>query len=669
MRNEKPVDADWVLKQHRFSKGQYGEALRFSAEVEKLWKADFDVPRDTSDSMTSSKPRITRPARARAILEKFLTLLQIRASQQIQVVPKSTGEAEQRACEKLEQWLVGYQRCLGMEMKKNVYRDFVYFFLLRGRGCIETRFDVKAIGGEYMPIRTMAHDPNQIYSVWGESGIGWYTKEYTRYCWDIKEELENKGKTRNIKLPDDPNKRVVVVEYWDSNWNALVVDNQLVWVNEHEYGFVPLCEAHCMGTPIADMRWAYQSVLGPIMDSLKQQYIMASKMATGVDLYYYPKVLVQSPTGQAVILDSGVVGVETQIPPDAKVTVLNPTTNAAVMQQLMSFLRADEQIGGIPEVAFAAEPANLQSGFAVSQVLSQVMDKIYDKKIAIEQALGWDFGHKLQLIEKFGDMDGLKLSVPVTVSEVGGGGGKRTTLIEIKPDDVEGRHYVEVMIQPELPQDRMIKAQLASAFRNPGVDGQPLLDDRSILENVLEMDNHDEIARRVREQMLPKVSPAIQEMLTMATEQQWLDENKSLVKLAEKRKKTLEEEELQQQIQAQNMGQMQQGMGQPAMGNDPNAMAQFAAMMQQQGGMPEGMGAAMPQAAGGGMPTNPLGMPMLPQQGATMPQVGMAPGAMSSQALPPEFQGNIADLIPDIPQELILDQMRRAQRPPAPRGV
>ena len=653
MRNEKPVDADWVLKQHRFAKGQYGEALRFSAEVEKLWKADFDVPRDTSDSLTSSKPRITRPARARAILEKFLTLLQIRASQEIHVVPKSTGETEQRSCEKLEQWLKGYQRILGMEMKKNVYRDFVYFFLLRGRGCIETRFDVKAIGGDYMPIRTMAHDPNQIYSVWGESGIGWYTKEYTRYCWDIKEELENKGKTRNIKLPDDPNKRVLVVEYWDSNWNALVVDNQLVWVNEHEYGFVPLCEAHCMGTPIADMRWAYQSVLGPIMDSLKQQYIMASKMATGVDLYYYPKVLVQSPTGQAVMLDTGTPGVETQIPPDAKVTVLNPTTNAAVMQQLMSFLRADEQIGGIPEVAFAAEPANLQSGFAVSQVLSQVMDKIYDKKIAIEQALGWDFGHKLQLIEKFGDMDGLKLSVPVTVSEVGGGGGKKTTLIAITPDDVDGRIHVEVIIQPEMPQDRMIKAQLASAFRNPGVDGQPLLDDRSILESVLDIDNHAEVSRRVREQMLPKMSPHIQETMTLAAEQQWLNENKTLVKLAEKRKKDIEEEQAEKLMLEQQFappGMPQQG------GVPPEAADQFMQMMQGQ------------QGGGTGGP-NPLAMPMLPQQGATMPQIGMAPGAMSPQAMPSQMQMTAQDLIPDIPQELILDQMRRAQRPPAPRGV
>ena len=628
MRNEKPKDADWVLKQHRFAKGQYGEALRFSAEVEKLWKADYEIPRDTSDNNTNSKPRITRPARARAILEKFLTLLQIRANQQIQVVPKSTGEQEQRSCEKLEQWLVGYQRCLSMEMKKNVYRDFVYFFLLRGRGCIETRFDVKAVGGDYMPIRTMAHDPNQIYSVWGESGIGWYTKEYTRHCWDIKQELENKNKLGDIKLPDDANKRVVVIEYWDSNWNALLVDNQLVWINEHEYGFVPLCEAHCMGTPINDMRWAYQSVLGPIMDSLKQQYIMASKMATGVDLYYYPKVLVQSATGQAVILDSGVVGVEAQIPPDSKVTVLNPTTNAQVMQQLMSFLRADEQIGGIPEVAFAAEPANLQSGFAVSQVLSQVMDKIYDKKIAIEQALGWDFGHKLQLIEKFGDLDGLKLSVPVTASEAGGMNGKRTTLIEIKPEDVAGRHYVEVMIQPELPQDRMIKAQLASAFRSPGVDGQPLLDDRSILESVLEIDGHDEIARRVREQLLPKVSPHIQEMLTLSSEQSWLDDNKSLVKLAEKRKAKLVEEQKLLELKKQE-------------------------------------DALMQGDAGG----NPLAMPVLPQQGATMPGIGKTSGAVAPQTLPAQTTMSPSDLIPDVPEELVLDQMRRSERPPRPRGT
>jgi len=250
-------------------------------------------------------------------------------------------------------------------------------------------------------------------------------------------------------------------------------------------------------------------------------------------------------------------------------------------------------------------------------------------------------------------MDGLKLSVPVTVSEVGGGGGKKTTLIAITPDDVDGRIHVEVIIQPEMPQDRMIKAQLASAFRNPGVDGQPLLDDRSILESVLDIDNHAEVSRRVREQMLPKMSPHIQETMTLAAEQQWLNENKTLVKLAEKRRKDIEEEQAEKLM----LEQQSAPPGMPQQGEvPPEAAAQFMQMMQGQ------------QGGGIGGP-NPLAMPMLPQQGATMPQVGMAPGAVSPQAMPSQMQMTAQDLIPDIPQELILDQMRRAQRPPAPRGV
>ena len=107
------------------------------------------------------------------------------------------------------------------------------------------------------------------------------------------------------------------------------------------------------------------------------------------------------------------------------------------------------------------------------------------------------------------------------------------------------------------------------------------------------------------------------------------------------------------------MGQPPMGpppMGGPQQGPSPEELAQFLLMMQGQ------------QGGGTGGP-NPLAMPMLPQQGATMPQLGMAPGAMSSQAMPSQEGMSAQDMIPDIPQELILDQMRRAQRPPTPRGM
>ena len=637
-RKDKPSDAMWVLDQHHFARELYNEANEFSKEVEELFTAQWNTPRDAADMATSGgRATQIRPARARAILEKFLTLLNVRATTKVQVIPRSTGEQEQKACTKLENWLIGYQRQYMMETKQNPWRKFVYWYLLRGRGVIETRFDVGYLGSDCMPIRTIVTDPNMVFSVWGENGIGWYTKEYKRYVWDIQAELAEKsdGKKRNMpQLPDDENQKVPVVEYWDKEWHALLVDEQLVWVNRHDYGFVPICEAHCMDTPLADMRWAYNSVLGPIMDSLKQQYAAASKLATGVDLFYWPKVLVQSASGQAVILDSGMPGVESHIPPDAKVTVIQPTPNAQVLSQLMGWLKADEQLGGIPEIAWGAEPSSLQSGFAVSQVLSQILDKIHDKKTNLELALGWDFAHKLQLVEKFGVMDGAYLKVPTGDSNyVYEDGSRKSTLVEIKPGDVDGRTHVAVTITPELPQDRMVKAQLAQAYRTGGVDGKPLVDDQTILE-MLEFEHPDLIRQRIREQLLPAQSKEISQTSVKAAEQEWLTENKEVVKLAEKRANpdnlpSMSPEQIQQLVDVMVKQRMAEMMGQPS---PLQGMVQSAG---QQEPMP------LPQQEGGAPGVPPEVMPT---------QVGMTP----------------EDVVPDLP-ELEQYQNRRVAygKPPS----
>ena len=638
-RKEKPSDAKWVLDQHHFARDLYHEAIDFSEEVEELFTAKWSVPRDAADQTTAGgRATQLKPARARAILEKFLTLLNVRATTKVQVIPRSTGEQEQKACTKLENWLLGYQRQYMMETKQNPWRKFVYWYLLRGRAVIETRFDVNRVGSDAMPIRTIVTDPNMVFSVWGENGVGWYTKEYKRYVWDISSELSELSgskKRRMPELPDDENEKVPVVEYWDKEWHALLVDEQLVWVNRHDYGFVPICEAHCMDTPLADMRWAYNSVLGPIMDSLKQQYAAASKLATGVDLFYWPKVLVQSATGQAVILDSGMPGVETHIPPDAKVTVIQPSPNAQVLAQLMGWLKADEQLAGIPEIAWGAEPSSLQSGFAVSQVLSQILDKIHDKKTNLELAMGWDFSHKLQLVEKFGLMDGVNLMVPAgDAAKAYGASSRKSMLIDIKPDDVDGRNHVAVTITPELPQDRMVKAQLAQAYRAPGVDGKPLVDDQTILE-MLEFEHPDLINQRIREQLLPAQSKEIAKTSVQAAEQEWMTENKEVVKLAEKR------------TNPENM---------PSM--SPEEIQQLVdVMVKQRMAEMSGQGSELPQM----MAAAEQGPP---QEG--MPQTGGGPPGVPPEVMPTQMNMSPEDVVPDLP-ELEQYQNRRAAygRPPS----
>ena len=105
----------------------------------------------------------------------------------------------------------------------------------------------------------------------------------------------------------------------------------------------------------------------------------------------------------------------------------------------------------------------------------------------------------------------------------------------LTPDDVKGRYAVIVKIRPVLPQEEMQRVQMAQAFRGPGVDGRPLMDDRTIIEDILEKDNPDAIERRIDAQMLPNESPDVKKALTAAREQVWFDENTTTMELVDKR--------------------------------------------------------------------------------------------------------------------------------------
>lgn len=425
------IDADYIMEQHDLASGLYQTAISRSQEVERLFKSEWGVS-DQGDHATASGPHIIKPAKPRAILDKYLTLLSIRAKHTLNVIAKDNSPEEQDKCSNIERWLSGYQRAYQMETQHNPWRAGTYWALLRGRMCLETRFDASRLGTECQVIRTYADDPNSIFSVWGRDGIGWYTKEYTRWTWDLAEEIDRrkgtpKGKNGSrfqaVDLPDDKNQEVRVVEYWNDEYCGAVVvagvdeggadKSQLLYVKRHKYGFVPLAEAHFMDTPLAQVEWSYQSVLEPIMDTLKVQFALASKMAAGVDLFYWPTILVTFGDGRIVAYDGGTIRAADIPPGSVKVDVIAPSPNQAVLAQLMGWLKTDEQLGSIPDIAWGSEPTSLQSGFAIGQVLGQVKDKIADKQDQLEQAFGWDWGNKLRLLQKFGGATGAYTKVPV----------------------------------------------------------------------------------------------------------------------------------------------------------------------------------------------------------------------------------------------------------------
>lgn len=112
---------------------------------------------------------------------------------------------------------------------------------------------------------------------------------------------------------------------------------------------------------------------------------------------------------------------------------------------------------------------------------------------------------------------------------------KRIVYETLTPEDVAGRYVTVVKISPVLPQERMVLAQLAQAYRTPGADGRPLFDDHTIREEIVETPFPDTVERRVDAQMLPAQSKEIADLLKAAREQKWMDDNPETVALAEKR--------------------------------------------------------------------------------------------------------------------------------------
>jgi len=341
----------------------------------------------------------------------------------------------------------------------------------------------------------------------------YYAKEYERYVWDLRGELEERAGHKDTAwtIPESlrtkgDTKTCAVQEYWDKDWHAALIDKEFVYLKKNPLGFVPLRQAKAMDTPLEAAEWASQGILRPIMDMLKEQGALMSKVITGLELFYYPWVFIQEPGGRSYVKES-TPNVIDNIHPDAKITVMNPIPNQGLVGQLNQMIESEINLMTLPEISWGAEPGTLQSGRAISQVLSQTLDVIEDKRQNLERAMGRHFGDVLRLVETYGGLSATdKFSVMAMPEEPG---RKRRDLIAIGKEDVEGHTRVIVNLSPPLPEDKMVRYEIARRAREIGKDGFPMLDDYTIISEVLEVKNPDEVKERVERQMFERMNPAI----------------------------------------------------------------------------------------------------------------------------------------------------------------
>ena len=96
-----------------------------------------------------------------------------------------------------------------------------------------------------------------------------------------------------------------------------------------------------------------------------------------------------------------------------KLEVIPVQVNSSVLQQLMGFFKSEINLMTLPETAFGAEPTNLESGFAISQVMNAVASAVSDKLPQMELAMGDLYGFWLRLYRDFGAGTGMDFDVPL----------------------------------------------------------------------------------------------------------------------------------------------------------------------------------------------------------------------------------------------------------------
>jgi len=174
------------------------------------------------------------------------------------------------------------------------------------------------------------------------------------------------------------------------------------------------------------------------------------------------------------------------IPPQAP-----PETSA-----ILSLLDREKQESTVPYgIGYGMDPQGTHSGTALT-MLNDNTRSIYDPFTGmIEQGYRWLCE---EILVQF-KAKGQKMTLKGFNQE-----GKFFTF-NADPNKIRDDWYIVVKCEPKLPRDEAAELQMGLAARTPDSTGRPLLDDYTILEKILKLQNPDAIDTRIETQQVSRM--------------------------------------------------------------------------------------------------------------------------------------------------------------------
>lgn len=648
----------------QFAVNLYADRNGDQDNVMEVLQAEFDIDRDIQDS----KLTLVNVPTAQAIVKLFQSYLAIGLDIATQVLPHDESDEEQELCTKLEKYLAAVRAASEYDAHRAAYQNFTWWFLARGWGVFKTLFYPEYVDSYYFPIRILDRDPHNVYPLFGDTGPLYVVEKYDRYVGDLKRELDallDKKREKDVlvwKRPDlkeyADTEQVEVTEYWDEKFKGLRVAGDWVWLRPHLYqigdqpGIIPYSFAFCEKMPLSDGKWMGRSIIAPIMDIIKQQSVLMSKVATATEIFYYPQILVKTPHGESFVMSSA-PGQVRNVPPGSEVQVLNPQPNQMMLDRLMVWLEKSVSLFGLPDVLWGVQPGQVQAGYAITALQAGAKTKISQKAGEIETAVVRTHEHVLRLTEIFAPLAKGGFEI-YPVDEVAKG-TRAGPPLQVTADDVAGHYKTRVKITPDLPQDQLMQWKVAQMAREPSkVTNLPVASDAYVREEIIKLKHPDVEEERLLDEFL-STHPDIQKAKAALFVHQWMRDHKpelekmvkELEKEAEKERKKVEKEREKEREKMETGEALDEAMIQRVY-QEALAQGLVPPELQPVGAPPSGM------PPPGMLPGAPPMGPGAPPGGTGLPPEMMPPSLMGAGPGPAPTEGV---------DERIVEQMMR-QGPP-----
>ncbi len=250
-----------------------------------------------------------------------------------------------------------------------------------------------------------------------------------------------------------------VVEYWDAEHFAVMVDGHLVRRGRHGYGAPPYVLAYGDQTPSRDPAKAGVSMLAsmeyliPLLDQL------LTMKQNAVFLYAYP-----TPTLRGYTPADASLGDDGRPPPidfrpgevfplyaDEDLSFLQWSGTPPDLDELIAQTRAMIDQAGVPSVLFGIAPGGNASGYLLNQLINAARVAFQQIARHAEQALDRIVRLMWRLVET-------RIGETVYVFDADGEAG----WIGLGPSDIEGYHAVRARVDPLGPADDVSQGSLAS---------------------------------------------------------------------------------------------------------------------------------------------------------------------------------------------------------------